>query len=112
MKRMLLVVLALVVLLSGCVTQTMVRFATSEPGAEVYIDNELVGTTPHTEQLSNALWEDPVVEYRKEGYQEIMTTLEKEVKMVNLVCGILLWWPSLLWVYGPEPVQNVTLVGE
>ncbi len=39
-----------------------------------------------------------------------MTTLDKEVKMVNLVCGILLWWPSLLWVYGPEPVQNVTMV--
>jgi hypothetical protein len=112
MKRLLLVVLALVVLLSGCVTNTMVRFNSSEPGTELYIDNQLVGTTPHTEQLSNAVWEDPVIVYRKAGYQEIMTTLDKEVKMVNLVCGILLWWPSLLWVYGPEPVQNVTLVGE
>lgn len=61
MKRLLLAPPALVMLLSGCVTQTMVRFATNEPGAEVYIDNELVGTTPHTEQLSNAVWEDPVV---------------------------------------------------
>ena len=110
MKRAFALVLAAAIFLSGCVTRTNVSFTTSEPGAEVYLDYELIGTTPLEHRISNGVWENPDVLIRKEGYEDINTRLDKELKAVNLVFGILLWFPSLLWVYGPENTQSYTLV--
>lgn len=62
--------------------------------------------------LSNAIWEDPDIILRKEGYKDVRSVLRKEVKPVNLVCGLLFWWPSLLWYYGPKANQNFFLTPE
>lgn len=105
-------VLLLLVSLAGCVSSTKVTFATDVDGAEVYVDGELVGTTPVQTKLSNAIWEDPDVLIRKDGYKDLHSSVNKELKTVNLVCGILLWWPSLLYVSGPKKTQNYILTPE
>lgn len=112
MKRALAVVLAAVIFLSGCITRTNVSFRTSEPGAEVYLDHELIGITPLKHRISNGIWEDPDVLIRKAGYRDISTQLDKEIKAVNLIFGVLGWFPSFLWVYGPDSTQSYTLIEE
>lgn len=104
--------LLLVSFLSGCVSSTRVSFATDEDGAEVYVDGELIGTTPVEAKLSNAIWDDPDVLIRKDGFKDLRTGVDKEIKAVNLVCGILLWWPSLLYVSGPKERQHYILTPE
>ncbi|WP_294428642.1 hypothetical protein [uncultured Treponema sp.] len=103
----------ILVFLSSCVTETSVYFTSDESadGATLYIDGRTYGTIPTQVRLSNAVWENPDILLKKEGYRDLHTDLKKEIKGVNLVCGLLLWWPSLLWVYGPKPFQyyNLTL---
>lgn len=100
----------LVIFCASCVTQTRVNFLTDVDGAEVYVDGEKIGTTPIQKKLSNAVWEDPDILIKKEGYKDLYTGLNKEIKGVNLVSGLLLWWPSLFWVYGPKKNQSYMLV--
>jgi hypothetical protein len=97
-------------ILSGCVTATNVRFEANVKDATVAIDGKKVGATPAQESLSNAIWEDPDVIVSKEGYKTLRTKLSKEVKPVNLICGIILFWPSLLWCYGPKAEQYFELI--
>lgn len=97
---------------TGCVTSTNVRFTSDEPGATIMIDGENVGTTPTQVKMSNAIWEDPDVLIKKEGFKDLNVGVKKEVKPVNLICGIIIWWPSLLWVYGPKQNQSYVLVPE
>ena len=102
----------LIVFCTGCVTSTRVRINSDVEGAEVYIDGQKIGTTPTEIALSNAIWEDPDVVLKKEGYKDLHTNVKKEVKAVNLVSGLLLWLPSLLWVYGPKSNQNYMMIPE
>ncbi|WP_147634705.1 PEGA domain-containing protein [Treponema pectinovorum] len=104
--------LMLFVMFASCVTSTRVQFNTDVEGATLYIDGEKIGTTPTQVKLSNGIWNDPDIILKKEGYQDLRTDLAKEVKGVNLVAGLLIWWPSLLWVYGPKKTQNYMLFPE
>lgn len=112
MKKVISAFLILVILMSiisSCVTKTNVTFNTDVEGADVYVDGEYIGKTPITKKMSNAVWEDPDILIKKDGYQDMQLSVKKEVKTVNLVCGILLWWPSLLWVHGPKAQQHYLL---
>ena len=112
MKRGILLVMACVVFASSCAMTSMVTINTSPNAALVFIDGQPVGESPVTVQMSNAFWDDPVVMVRKDGYRDLRTSVTKEVKMINLISGILLVWPSLLWVYGPEEYQHFMLTEE
>lgn len=109
---MVLIGILVVSLLSGCVSTTNVHFATNVSGAKITVDGKDIGTTPTEYKMSNAIWEDPDIVISKDGYKTINVSPEKELKTVNLVCGILLWWPSLLYVSGPKSNQNFELVPE
>ena len=97
---------------ASCATATRVTFDSGPQGAEVYLDNERIGETPVTVRVSNGVWEDPDVILRKEGYREIRTGIDKEVKVGNLISGLLLIWPAFLWVWGPEAYQYYDLIEE
>ena len=100
----------LVVVCASCVTQTRVNFSTDVDGAEVFVDGEKIGTTPVQKKLSNVVWENPDILIKKEGYKDLYTDLKKEIKVVNLVSGLILFWPALFWVYGPKKNQSYILV--
>ena len=102
-------ILLFLVLVTSCVSSTRVVINSNVEGATVYIDGVEVGTTPVEVQLSNAIWEDPDIVLKKEGYHDLQTHLYKETKSTNLICGLLLFWPSLLYVQGPKPIQNFIL---
>lgn len=100
----------LVVVCASCVTQTRVNFSTDVDGAEVFVDGEKIGTTPVQKKLSNVVWENPDILIKKEGYKDLYTDLKKKIKGVNLVSGLILFWPALFWVYGPKKNQSYILV--
>ena len=93
----------------GCVSSTNVTFNTETEGAEVYVDGELIGTTPATAKLSNAIWNDPDILIKQAGYKDLRTGVKKEVKGANVALGLTVNWAALLWVYGPKKVQNFVL---
>ena len=70
----------LLIFCSSCVTQTRVSFLTDIDGAEIYVDGEKIGTSPVTTKLSNAIWNDPDILIRKDGYKDLYTDLTKEIK--------------------------------
>lgn len=107
-----LIVAVAVTTTTGCVTSTTVTLDSAPQGAEVRLDNQVVGTTPTTVRLSNAVWEDPVLNIRADGYRDMYGSLQKEVKAGNLIVGLLLFWPSLLWCFGPQEYQYYDLIEE
>ncbi|MBN1242135.1 MAG: PEGA domain-containing protein [Spirochaetales bacterium] len=92
----------------GC--STMVRIETSVPGATVRMKGVVIGETPFQTKLTNAIWEEHSVVVEKDGYRTLRTDLDKEFKGGNLVVGAVLFWPLLLWSYGPESRQYLELV--
>ena len=93
----------------GCVSSTNVTFNTETAGAEVYVDGELIGTTPATAKLSNAVWNDPDILIKQAGYQDLRTGVAKEFKPANAVIGLFLNAWAWLWCYGPKDQQNFVL---
>ena len=112
MKNLLLLLLVFVFILSSCVSKSNVLFKTDVDGAEVFIDGESIGKTPVKTKLSNAIWKDPDILIKQDGYNDNYYTIEKDLKVANLVMGLILWWPTLLYVWGPDENQFVRMVPE
>ena len=106
-------ILLLLLFLAGCATNTKVNFYTNVDGAEVYVDGELIGVSPVQTKLSNAIWNDPQILIKKDGYMDLRTYVKKELKVGNLLSGIFLspitCCVPLLWVFGPDSYQNYIL---
>lgn len=94
----------------GCVSSTRVTFNTDTEGAEVYVDGELIGTTPATAKLSNAIWDDPDILIRKEGFKDLRTGVRNEIKMSNVLLGCFINPFAWLWCFGPDKNQNFILI--
>jgi len=107
MKKVLAIALILLVLLTSC--STMVAIRTTPENAKVKINGEVVGKTPTDQSLSNFDFNDYNLEISKDGYKTLNTSLQKEFKVGPFVLGLLLWWPELLWVYGPKSMYNFEL---
>jgi len=104
------VLLLVVLLLSSCVTTTKVNFTTNNEPAVLFIDGKNKGQTPLVVKMSNGIWNEPDIIIRKNGYQDLHTSIKKDVKPVNLIFGLFLWTPSLLWVYGPKEYQYFEMI--
>jgi len=82
--------------------------------ANVFIDGKPVGQTPGAKaKASNFITARNEITVSKEGYSTVRVQPVKQVKLINVACGILLLnvfaW---LWVYGPKAQQNVVLAPE
>ena len=109
MRKLIVILVIVSFLFSSCVSATNVTFYTEPEGAEVYVDGQRLGESPTSKRMTNGVWADPRVRVEAEGYKPSSTRVEKELKGVNLALGLLLWWPALLWVHGPEPRQRIEL---
>ncbi len=108
MKKLRAIIVAfLVVSILGCTT--LVRIRTDPQDAKVYINDEPVGKSPVQKQLSNFVANEYQVRIEKPGYKSLETEMRREVKVGNLVVGLLLWWPLLLWCYGPDQSYSYEL---
>lgn len=108
MKKILGITLLISVLLTSCVTSTMVSFNGNVDGAEVYIDDVHVGQTPVDVEMTNLVTEEPTVVIEKDGYESYRGKVKKEVKILNLISGFFFFIPYL-WCYGPKDVQTYRL---
>lgn len=102
---------AVLLMLSACTTHTSVTFTTNVESAEVRLDHTVIGETPVEQRLSNGIWYDPQVVIRAEGYREIRSSLQRELKVLNAVSGVL-FWPIWLMAHGPQPNQHFVLQPE
>lgn len=115
MKRKVFAVLVALFVIAGltsCISTTTVTFISNAEDAEVYVDGSYVGKTPVTTQLSNAVWEDPSIIVKKDGYKTEHTYLRKRVVGGNIAIGLFLNQFAFLWCYGPAKVQYVDLIEE
>ena len=96
-------------LLTGCTTMTNVRFDVNADNATITIDGQEIGNGSSKTALSNAIWDNPEVIVTADGYNDYQGNLKKEIKVVNGIVGLFLFWPALLWSYGPTQTQNIHL---
>jgi len=102
---------AVLLLLAACTTKTAVTFTTNVESAEVRLGHTPIGETPVEKRLSNGIWYDPQVVIRAEGYREIRSKLQRELKVLNAVSGVF-FWPVWLLAHGPQPEQHFVLQPE
>jgi hypothetical protein len=87
----------------------MVAIRTEPDGAKIKLNSQPLGVSPVETDMSNFDFQDYVVEISKSGYKTLTATLQKEFKVGAFVVGLLVWWPELLWAYGPKSVQTFEL---
>jgi hypothetical protein len=112
-------VLMILVLFNGCVMSTKMTVTATDPkgtpiaNANVFVNGQSVGYTGSRIKVSNFVGAKSDITVTKEGYNTARIQPVKQVKVANVLCGILLLnvfaW---LWVYGPKAEQHVVLSPE
>ncbi len=87
---------------AGCMSSTVIQ--SQPPGAQVFLNNVPVGTTPYTMSDANIVGSTTLVRLEYPGYQPLTTFIARseEVEPLALLTGIFLLVP-LLWVMGYSP---------
>lgn len=100
--------LAVVILLAGCSSSTMIQ---STPGkAKVYLDGTLVGETPYLHKDAKVVGTSMQIRLEKEGYNPLYTTITKdEEPNVGAIIGGVLVVVPLLWTMQYQPVHSYAL---
>ena len=112
-------ILMILVMLVGCSTTMHVNAVDTRgnmiDGASVMVDDQFIGNTPGARtRVSNAVWETTQIRVTKDGFHTAVVDARQQIKVPNLVAGILLSWTvvgliPLLWVWGPRAQQHVVL---
>jgi hypothetical protein len=108
-KRIVSLVLAGSVTLTGCVSTTTLQ--TNPSGAKVYLNDEPVGKTPYIHRDTRIVGSTTTVRLEKEGYNPIHTTLtrDEEVDVGAIIGGLILFFP-FIWTLKYKPMHNYELV--
>lgn len=103
------IVIAIVVLFSGCASSTMIKSVPS--GAKVYINGEPVGTTPYLYTDTKIIFSPINVDIIKEGYKPVYETFrrDEEFNPGTFVGGIFVW-PLWLWTLDYKSTHTYELV--
>lgn len=102
------VFLALIVLLSGCTSTTIIRSIPS--GADVYINEEYYGTTPATYSDQKITTSTNYVRLELEGYEVLHTTFSRDEEVhVGAIIGGLFFWIPFLWTMQYKPGRTYEL---
>lgn len=105
------VFLACSVLLTSCVSTTMIK--SNPSGARLYLNGEPVGTTPYTHSDTKIVGSTTNVKLEKDGYETLHTyfTRDEEVDVGAIIGGFFVLIP-FLWVmkYKPTHIYDMKLV--
>lgn len=103
------VFLALLLLLSSCVSTTTIM--SRPPGAKVFINNEYVGETPVSYSDTKIVGSLNYVSLEKEGYENLETSFSRteEADIGAIIGGIFIWIP-FLWVMKYKPKRTYELI--
>ena len=100
--------LGTLILLSSCTSYTMIK---SDPDqAKLYLNEELVGTTPYRYSDTKIVGSSTSVRIEKEGYETFDTSFSRneEVDAGAIVGGIFVLFP-FLWTMKYKPVHSYEL---
>lgn len=101
--------LALIFLLSSCVSTTTIK--TVPPGADVYIDGFKVGTTPYKYEDEKIVFSRTNLDIILEGYEPVYTYLVRDEELdLGPVVGGFFFWPVWLWSLKYKPLRTYDLV--
>lgn len=94
--------LAILVLTASCSSSTMI---TSSPeGAKVYLNGELVGTTPYKHSDTKIVGSSSDIKLEKEGYEPFYTVLTRNEKAdVGAIIGGIFVLVPFLWTMKYKP---------
>jgi hypothetical protein len=105
----LVVILAAIVLLSGCTSYTMIRSVPD--GATVYVDEELKGVTPYRHSDSKIIGSTTEIRLEKEGFDTYYTQLVRlEEADGGAIIGAFFFLPAILWAAKYKPSHTYYLV--
>jgi hypothetical protein len=102
------IILGLAVLVSGCASSTVL--STTPSDADVYIQGQRRGRTPYTYSDRKIAGSSTLITFRKEGYEDYITTIRKNKKLNAgaLISGLLLVYP-LFWILGYDNAYSYLL---
>ncbi len=109
MKRIINFIISILLLISISGCTTLVHIESNEKDALVSINNERIGRTPVSHELSDFILNNYSIRIEKDGFETYSDTLNKEIKIVPLLLFWLYGIP-LLWSYGPNPNYYFELV--
>ena len=94
--------------LASCTSGT--RITSEPPGADVFINGQLVGETPYYHEDSKVSFSKLNVTLKKEGYLDFNTVIVKDedVQVDAIIGGILFFWP-FIWTMGYLPDHHYEL---
>lgn len=98
-----------IIFLSGCASSTMINSIPS--GAKVFINGQVVGTTPYLYQDTKVLGSVVNVDLVKEGYEPLYTSFRRteEFNIGTFIGGCFIW-PFWLWTMDYNPTHTYELV--
>lgn len=97
------------IFLASCSSTTLIQSV--PPGAKLYLNEELVGTTPYSYTDTKIVGSTTTVRLKKEGYETFNTTFSRneEVDAGAIIGGLFVWFP-LLWIMKYKPVHTYELI--
>jgi len=98
MKKLISVVFAVAVFVSGCASSTLIN--TVPGGAKVYIDGQLLGDSPVSHSDTAVSGATKAVLLKKEGYKDKTTLIRKEEAKVGPIIGGLFFLFPFIWTLG------------
>lgn len=103
------VLLAISILFTSCRSTTMI--VSNPSGAKLYLNDELVGTTPYTHKDSKIVGSRTTVKLEKDGYETFNTSFSKNEKLDvgALIGGILVDIP-FLWIMKYKNIHSYELI--
>jgi hypothetical protein len=100
--------LAACLLFASCSSTTMIQSVPSQ--AKVYLNGQLVGTTPYSHTDLKIVGSSTVVKLEKDGYKPFITTITKdeEINIGAVIGGIFVVVP-FLWTMQYQPTHQYEL---
>jgi len=100
--------LACAVLLTSCVSTTMIK--SNPSGARLYLNGEPVGTTPYTHSDTKIVGTTTNVKLEKDGYETLHTyfTRDEEIDVGAIIGGFFVLIPYL-WIMKYKPTHTYDL---
>ncbi|MGP1447982.1 MAG: PEGA domain-containing protein [Candidatus Limimorpha sp.] len=94
---------------ASCSSTTLIQSTPS--GAKVYLNEEMVGTTPYPHTDTRIVGSTTMLRLEKEGYETLHTSFSRDeaVDIGAIIGGCFLWIP-FLWTMKYNPVHNYELV--
>lgn len=96
--RKLISVIIVVAFVSGCASSTIIKTAPDD--AKVYIDGNLVGTSPASYSDTAVSGTTKAVMLKKEGYKDKTVLIRKEEPQVGPIIGGMFFLFPFIWTLG------------